>query len=295
MGIAQLLQSKKNQDRIGTTTKVILLIIFSVTFILPLFWLVSTALKTPEQVYAYPLIWIPHPVRLLNFPEAWSVAPFGHFLVNSLITTLIPMAGEVFISSLVAYSFARLRWPGRDKVFALCLATMMMPWVVTFIPVFIEFSQLGWVNTFLPLIVPALFGNAFYIFLIRQFMLTLPKEMEEAARMDGANTLQIFTQVVLPLITPALTTVAIFSFMSHWNDYLGPMIYLHAPELKTLILGLATFESMMMGTGGSYGFLSSRLHLLMAMTLLIDIPCILIFLIFQKYFVEGAILSGLKV
>ena len=171
---------------------------------------------------------------------------------------------------------------------------MILPGIVTFIPTFILYSKLKWINTFLPFIVPGFFGNAFYIFMLRQFMLTLPEGLEEAAKIDGANTFQAFALIILPLLGPALATVAIFSFMGHWNDFFGPMIYLHRPHLKTLMLGLANFESMMTGVGGGFGLVSSRLHLLMAITLLVDLPCILMFLAFQKYFVRDVIMSGFK-
>ena len=282
------------REALRSSAILLLLIVFSGPFILPLFWLLSTALKAPEQVYVYPPQWIPNPIRLENFREAWTAAPFGRYLVNTIITTALPLIGEVFVSACVAYSFARTRWPGRDLAFSLCVATMLMPWVATFIPVFLLFKTLGWVNTFLPLIVPSYFGTPFYVFLLRQFMLTLPHELEDAARMDGANTFQIFGRIILPLLGPSLATVAIFSFMNHWNSFMGPMIYLHSQKLKTLSLGLATFESAMMGTGGSYALVSSRLNLLMAAAFLICVPCIVIFFLFQKYFVRDAVMTGLK-
>ncbi len=294
MSVGRLTQSRRFQDSVAKAVALLLLSLFCIPFVFPLIWLVSTALKTPAQVYVSPPIWIPNPVRLRNFAEAWNAAPFGRFLVNSLITTFIPMMGDVFVSAMVAYSFARVRWPGRDKIFSLCLATMILPGIVTFIPTFILFSKLKWVNTFLPLVVPAFSGSAFYIFMLRQFMLTLPEGLEEAAKIDGASTFQAFARIILPLMSPALATVAIFSFMSRWNDFFGPMIYLHRPHLKTLMLGLATFESMLTGVGGGFGLVSSRLHLLMAITLLVDLPCILVFLLFQKYFVRDVILSGFK-
>jgi ABC-type glycerol-3-phosphate transport system permease component len=233
-------------------------------------------------------------MRWQNFAEAWSVAPFGRFLVNTLITTLIPLVGEVFVSAMVAYSFARVRWPGRDKVFGVCLAVMILPGIATFIPTYILYSKLKWVNTFLPFVVPAYFGSGLYIFMFRQFIVTLPSGLEEAARIDGADTFQIFLRIILPLLRPALASVAIFSFMGHWSDFMGPMIYLQRPQLKTLMLGLAFFESMMMGSGGSFSLVSSHLHLLMAATVLVESPCILVFLLFQKYFVRDIVFSGLK-
>jgi ABC-type glycerol-3-phosphate transport system permease component len=295
MTSTHLIESRKSREAITNFFAYIVLFILSIPFFLPLLWLVSTALKTPVQVYQSPPVWIPNPVRLQNFIDALNVAPFGRFAVNTMITTLIPMIGEIFISAMVGFSFARVRWPGRDKIFGLCLAMMLLPGIVTFIPTFIIFSKLHWVNTFWPFIVPGFFGVPIYIFMFRQFMLTLPKELDEAARIDGASTFQIFTKVILPLLGPILATVAILSFMGHWNDFFGPMIYLQKPNLKTLILGLAFFESAMTGTGGSYSLLtSSRIHLLMAITLIIDLPCILLFIFFQKYFVRDVVFSGIK-
>lgn len=292
---SQTKQSRTVQQATGKALAYVALLILSIPFIVPLLWLVSTALKSPAQVYQSPPVWIPNPIRWENFSDALAVAPFGRFLINSLITTLIPLVGEVFVSAMVAFSFARLRWPGRDLAFSLCLAVMLLPGVVTFIPTFILFSKLGWVNTFLPFIVPAFFGVPLFIFMFRQFMLTLPKELDDAARIDGAHTFQIFTLIILPLLGPILATVAILSFMAHWNDFFGPMIYLQRPHLKTLMLGLAFFESAMTGTGGSYGLVtSSRINLLMAMTLMINLPSIILFIFLQKYFVRDVVFSGLK-
>jgi ABC-type glycerol-3-phosphate transport system permease component len=294
MTAAGFIRSRRRNEVVRKTLAYLLLLLLSVPFAVPLLWLVSTALKTPTQVFVSPPVWIPNPARWENFIEAWNVAPFGRFLVNTLITTIIPMVGEVFVSAMVGYSFARVRWPGRDKVFGVCLAVMLLPGIATFIPTFIVFSRLGWVNTFLPFVVPAYFGVSLYIFMFRQFMLTLPQGLEEAARVDGASTFQTFILIILPLLLPALATVGIFSFMARWSDFFGPMIYLHSAHLKTLMLGLAFFESMLTGTGGAYGLLSSRLHLLMAMTLLVNLPCIAVFFVFQKYFVRDIVFSGLK-
>jgi multiple sugar transport system permease protein len=289
------LQSRQKQEKISNTLAYVALLTLSIPFIVPLLWMVSTALKTQAQVYQSPPVWIPNPVRFENFSDALSVAPFGRFLINTMITTFLPMAGEVFISAMIGYAFARVRWPGRDVIFGICLAVMLLPGIVTFIPTFILFAKLGWVNTFLPFIVPAYFGVPLYIFMFRQFMLTLPKELDDAARIDGASTFQIFLKIILPLLGPIMATVAILSFMAHWNDFFGPMIFLQRPELKTLILGLAFFESAMMGTGGGYSLITtSRIHLIMAITLLINIPSVLLFIFFQKYFVRDVVFSGLK-
>lgn len=297
MAVMNLVKSRTFHEGLSKTGLLVLLTIFAVPFFFPLVWLVSTAFKSSTQIYVSPPVWIPNPISWRNFPDAWKVAPFGHFLVNSMITTFIPMLGEIFVSAMVAYSFARVRWPGRDKIFALCLATMILPSIITFIPVFVMFSKVGWINTFLPLVVPSFFGSAFFIFLLRQFMMTLPEGLEEAARIDGASTFQIFISIILPLLKPALATVAIFSFMAHWTDFFSPMIYLQKLDLKTLMLGLASFESMMSGAGGSrigVAFVSSKLHLLMAMTLLMDLPCIVLFVLFQRYFIRDVVMSGFK-
>jgi ABC-type glycerol-3-phosphate transport system permease component len=286
--------SKNSRRRLRLVIIFALLVILSLPFITPLFWLLSTALKSPEDVYAFPPVWIPQPLQFENFSTAWTAAPFSRYLVNTLITTLIPMIGEVFVSAMVAYSFSRVRWPGRDAVFSVCLATMLLPGIATMIPLFLLFRELNWINTFKPLIVPAFFGQAFYIFILRQFMMNLPPNLEEAARVDGANTFQILFRIILPLTKPALATVAIFSFIAHWNDFLTPMIYLQSPDLKTLSLGLATFESMFTGTGGSYALVSSRLHLLMAAAFLMNLPVIVLFILFQRYFVRDVITSGMK-
>jgi ABC-type glycerol-3-phosphate transport system permease component len=289
--------SRKYNERVSQVITFSLLLIFAIPFIFPLVWLVSTALKSATQIYISPPIWIPNPIRFQNFTDAWKVAPFNRFLVNTMITTIIPMIGEIFVSAMVAYSFSRVRWPGRDKIFSLCLATMILPGIITFIPTFVMFSKVGWINTFLPLVVPSFFGSAYYVFLLRQFMMTLPEGLEEAAKIDGASTFQTFAQIILPLLKPALATVAIFAFMSHWTDFFGPMIYLQKANMKTLMLGLATFESMMSGAGGSAiggAFVSSKLHLLMAITLLIDLPCVILFLLFQRYFIRDIVMSGFK-
>jgi ABC-type glycerol-3-phosphate transport system permease component len=294
MLLERLPESQRRTHLLKYTLIFLALTLLALPFIFPLIWMISTALKTPEQVYAFPPVWIPQPAVFENFIKGWTAAPFTRFLGNSLITTVIPMIGDVFVSAMVAFSFSRVRWPGRDKIFALCLATMLLPGIATLIPVFLEFRALGWINTFLPLVVPSMFGNAFYVFILRQFMLNLPPDLEEAAKVDGASILQIFFRIILPLTGPALATVAIFSFLAHWNDFLGPVIYLHSPELKTLSVGLATFESQMTGTGGNYSLVSSRLHLLMAVAFLINLPCIVLFVMFQKYFVRDVITSGLK-
>jgi ABC-type glycerol-3-phosphate transport system permease component len=189
--------------------------------------MISSSLKPNYQVLEFPPRWLPRPVRWQNYPEALTYVPFGRYALNTLFVSVMNIVGNVVSCTLVAYGFARLRAPGKNVLFLLLLATMMLPYPATMIPIYIGFNALGWVNTFWPLIVPAFFGNAFYIFLLRQFFLTIPEDLEAAARIDGANTWQIIWHVILPVVRPAIATVAIFTFQSTWNDFLAPLIYLH--------------------------------------------------------------------
>lgn len=252
---------------------------------LPFLWMVSTSLKSADKVMMFPPQWIPRPAMWRNFIEGWTTLPFGLYLKNTCIITFIVIVGNVFTASLAAYSFARLRWPGRDFVFILTLATMMLPAQVTMIPVFLLFRNLGWLNTFKPLTVGAwLGGGAVNIFLIRQFMLGLPLELEEAARIDGCSTFGIYWRIVMPLLKPCLAVVAIFTFMGTWNDFMGPLIYLTTPDKVTLALGLQFFQ-------GHYGV---TLHYLMAVSLIVMAPCLIIFLCAQKAFISGITMSGIN-
>jgi ABC-type glycerol-3-phosphate transport system permease component len=259
----------------------------SVVFVAPLVWMLSTALKTNEQLGVWPPVWLPNPIVWENFPQAWQEAPFQIYLENTLFITGMAMIGHFLSCTAVAYGFARLRFPGRDALFLIVLATMMLPSIVTLIPTYILFKELGWLDTFNPLFVPAYFGaagGAFYIFLLRQFFRGIPMELSEAARVDGASHLRILFQLILPLSKPALATVAIFSFMAHWNDFMGPLIYLNSRENYTLTLGLRVF----MRQSGT------QFQSLMAISFLMTMPVILIFFFAQQYFVRGVVMSGLK-
>src|SRR3954469_2415069 len=215
----------------------ILLIPAAFMFLLPFLWMLSTALKPDAQLYAYPPIWIPNPIQWSNFPKAVTFVPFFTYLKNTLIISLSSMVGVVISSALAAYSLARIPWPGRHLLFLMTIATLMLPFQVTLIPVFLVFSHLGWVGDFRPLILPQFFGFAFYIFLMRQFFSSIPMELSEAAYIDGANEFRIFWSVILPLAKPALATVAVFQFIRSWTDYLNPLIYLNDQNLYTLQLG----------------------------------------------------------
>jgi ABC-type glycerol-3-phosphate transport system permease component len=253
-------------------------------FLTPLIWMISSSLKPTYAVLAVPPTLLPNPVKWSNYPEALSIVPFGRFMLNSLFVSVVTVIGHLFSCTLIAYGFARLRAPGRDALFWVVLATMMLPYPVTMVPTFMLFHALGWIDTFLPLTVPAFFGSPFYIFLLRQFFLTLPPELEDAARIDGANTLQIITRIVVPLSGPAMATVAIFTFQATWNDFLGPLIYLGNQRLFTVTLGLNQFRQ-------SY---TTDWAYLMAASLVTMLPIVVIFLIGQKYFVQGIALTGMK-
>jgi multiple sugar transport system permease protein len=252
---------------------------------MPLAWLLSTALKPDEQMAQWPPVWIPSPLVWSHFVDAWSSGNFGLYFVNTATITISATFGQVLTASMAAYGFTRLRFPGRNLLFSVLLATMMLPGVVTLIPTFILFKELRWLDSFKPLIVPAYFGGgAFFIFLLRQFFRTLPPEIFEQATIDGASNYRIYAQIVLPLAKPALATVAIFGFMSHWNDLMAPLIYINSPDKFTLTLGLRRYM----------GLTDVRFQEMMAMALLMTLPVLLVFFFFQQYFIEGVVMSGLK-
>lgn len=262
----------------------VLLSFVALLFIIPLIWMISSSLKPSYAVLEVPPHLFPNPVKWSNYPEALSIVPFGRFMFNSLMLSVITVVGHLVSCTVIAYGFARLRAPGKNTLFWVVLATMMLPYPVTMVPSFMLFNALGWIDTYLPLTVPAFFGSPFYIFLLRQFFLTLPPELEDAARVDGANTVQIITRIVVPLSTPALATVAIFTFQATWNDFLGPLIYLGNQQLYTVTLGLNQFRQ-------SY---TTDWAYLMAASLVTMLPVVLVFIVGQKYFVQGLTLGGLK-
>lgn len=262
----------------------VLLVSMSALFLLPLFWMISSALKPNYQVMAFPPVWIPNPPKWSNFREALTYVPFGRFSINTVIIALGTIVGTVLSCTVVAYGFARLRAPGKNALFVVLLATMMLPYPVTMIPLYVEFNTVGWVNTFLPLIVPAFFGVPFYIFLLRQFFMGIPTEFEDAARIDGANTPQILWHVILPMSKPALATVAILTFQSTWNDFLPPLIYLHDQSKYTISLGLNFFRS-------TY---TINWAYLMAASLVTMLPVVLLFFFAQRLFIQGITLTGIK-
>jgi multiple sugar transport system permease protein len=260
----------------------ILLCAISAAVLFPTLWMLSTALKPDTQVYANPPIWIPDPLRFDNFAKAWSLAPFTRYAINTSLYAVAVVFGTVLSSSLAAYGFAKLRFPGRNLLFAILLSTMMIPGMVTLIPQYILFSRLQWVGTYLPLVVPSFFAGAFFTFLLRQFFMGIPNEFSEAARVDGASDLWIWSRVIMPLSKPALATVAIFTFEGAWDSYVGPLLYLNDERLYTLQVGLQYFRTAS----------QVQWQYLMAAALMVMLPVIIVFYSFQKYFVEGASVTG---
>ncbi len=278
----------KLSNIIWKTIVYVLLIIGSVAMIFPLIWMVLTALKTNLQIMTVGAPWMPKPVEWTNFVDAFTKLPFGSWTLNTVIVTVLTIIGTVISCTLAAYGFARFKVRENNFLFMLLLATMMLPGAVIMIPQYIIFNQIGWVNTYLPLIVPSFFGNAFFIFLLRQFFATIPIDLEEAARMDGLGPFGILIRIILPLTLPALTTVAIFQFNGAWNDFMTPLIYLNDSSKYTLALGINFFKS------GAVGAIPQWNYLMAASTVSL-LPSLIIFFIGQKYFIEGiSISSGIK-
>lgn len=265
--------------------RIILLVVVAFFMLSPFIWLVTSSLKTQINIFQYPPQWIPDPIVWGNYPEALTSKPFGLYLRNSLTIVVLNIVAVVFSSSFCAYGFARIRFPGRDFWFGIVLATLFLPYAILIVPSFMIFSRLGWVDTLLPLIVPLFFGGgAFNIFLLRQFFRTIPEELADAARIDGASEFGIYWRIMLPLSKPALITVAIFTGLGAWNDLLGPIIYLRSQQNFTVAVGLAGFQSQ----------LSNRWDLLMAAATAMTLPVILLFFFAQRYFIRGIVMTGLK-
>lgn len=250
-------------------------------FAIPFLWMLSSSLKTLPDMAQFPPTWIPHPFAWTNYPDAMDVAPFGRFFVNSTIITFAAMLGEIISCSLVAYGFARLHFKGSTFWFVILLSTMMLPSQVTLIPQYILFRDLGWVNTYLPLVVPAYFGSAFYVFLLRQFFLTIPREIDEAAIVDGAGRFAIYSRLILPLSKPIMMAIIAFTFIARWNDFFGPLIYLTSEDKMTVAVGLLAFQE-------------QNQNLMMAASVVALLPVIAVFFLCQRYFVEGITLTGMK-
>jgi multiple sugar transport system permease protein len=272
--------------RLLNTTVFIILVLAAIAFLAPFVWMVSTSLKPLNETMTLPPRWIPSVIQWHNYRDAIdAMGYFWRYLGNSLFLCVMTVVGTVTSSALAAYGFSRIEWKGRDKVFLILLATMMIPFPVIMVPIYSLFKSLGWIGSFKPLWAPSFLAGAFNVFLLRQFFLSLPKDMSEAARIDGCNEFQIFWRIVLPLCKPALLVVAIFQFMATWNDFLGPLIFLTEQKDYTLALGLQSFQSQQGGTAW---------HQLMAASTLVVLPVIAIFFFAQRTFIEGIASTGAK-
>jgi multiple sugar transport system permease protein len=284
--IGSITRSLRFQKTVNQVVVFLLLTLAAIAFLLPLYWMISTSIKPKEQIFVFPIVWWPNPPVWGNYAKALNNPSFKFllFLKNSLYYCLMSTIGLTLSCSLVAYSFARLRWWGRNFWFIVTLATLMIPYPVTLIPRYLIFSQIGWVNTFKPLIVPDFLGNAFFIFLLRQFFMTIPVDYSDSARIDGANDFQIFWRIMLPLARPALVTVALFTFLADWNDFLAPLIYLTDGSKYTLAVGLAAFR-------GQY---RTQWDLMMAASTVVTMPVVILFFFAQKQFIQGITMTGMK-
>ena len=257
----------------------------AVVILAPFVWMLSTALKVPGTEFIYPPQLFTRPLRWNNFSEGWGALPFTRWFLNTSTITLLSVTGAIVSSSLVAYGFARLEFPGRTILFVILLSTMMLPFHVRLIPMFITFRYLGWIDTYLPLVVPFFLGGVpFFIFLVRQFFLTIPLEMEDAAAIDGAGVFTTFLRIILPLSRPVLGVVGVFAFIRVWNDFLEPLIYIHSMDKMTLSLGLRFFQAQDF----------TDWTRLMAVSIVVLVPSLVLFFVAQKYYIHGVVTTGIK-
>lgn len=261
------------------------LIVLSIIFLMPLIWMVTGSFKTQADIGTFPVKWFPDTITTGNYAYGLTAFPLVRYFLNTLAIAVPSMIGAALSSAMVGYGVSRIKWPWRNGLFAILIATMMVPFYVTMIPLFTIYRGIGWTGTYLPLIVPTFFGIPFFIFLMRQFFLTIPTALTDAARLDGAGELRIFFQVILPLCKPALAAVMLFQFLASWGDLLGPLLYLGDSQTYTLSLGLTFFQ-------GAQG--DSRTGPLMAVSTVILVPVIVLFFFAQKTFIQGITMSGIK-
>jgi multiple sugar transport system permease protein len=276
--------STTTAERLNKLISYTALTIGSLFTLFPFLWMISTSLKEQQFMLQFPPQWIPNPINWQNYVDVWSQVPLARGFLNSTFVSVTGTIGVLLASSLAGFSFAKLRFPGRDRIFIMLLATMMIPGAVLLIPQFLLFRSLHWVNTINPLVIPSFFGAVFETFFFRQFFRSLPDDLIDAAKIDGASFLTIYWRVALPLAKPAVATLAVLAFMWRWNDYMGPLIYLQDPEMQTLPVMISTFQSQYIT---SYG-------LMMAASVLSILPIILLFFFMQRNFVEGITMTGLK-
>ena len=280
-----------SESKLGVTTLRRIEIIVTYTLLLagavflmvPFFWMVSTSLKTLDEVQTWPIVWIPSKFIWQNYLDVFTRIPFARFLANSVVLAVSGIIGSLLSSSISGYGFARLRFPGRNILFFVMLTTLMLPTWVVIVPHFMMFSTIGWLDTFLPIIVPSFFGNAFFIFLFRQYFLGIPQELEDSARIDGCSTFRVFVQIFLPMSKPIIATVAIFAFFYYWNDLLYPLVYLRSQTNFPVSLGMRMFQSTM-----------AVVHFprMMAAALMSLTPCVILFFSAQRLFIQGVVVTG---
>ncbi|QSO51567.1 carbohydrate ABC transporter permease [Alicyclobacillus curvatus] len=276
---------RKMRSRIYKTIIFVVLIVLSVTILAPAWWMVATSFKSMKEIMTTSNTFWPKHFHWHNYVAAWEAAPFTRYTLNTAFITLFVVLGTVISNSFVAYGFAKIKFPGRDWLFSILLGTMMIPGFVTMIPTYVIFTKIHWVGTYLPLIVPSFFSGAFFTFMLRQFYRQIPNELLEAAKIDGAGHLYIWWKIMLPLVRPALATVAIFTFNGAWNDFLGPLLYVSNESQYTLQIGLTTFQ----------GQVATQWNYLMAASVVALLPVVLLFFLFQRYFIEGSnIMGGIK-
>lgn len=278
----RLRRKRKLQQVLTESFFYLLMILLAVVFLAPLAWMITASLKPESQVMAIPPTFLPRDFQWENYQRVWETIPV--FLWNSVKLAAISVVGVVFVTSLAAYAFARLEFRGRDVAFSILLSTLMVPGIVTLIPLYIIYREIGWINTHYPLWVPRVLHSVFAIFLLRQFFKQIPQDLEDAARLDGASTFEIYWRIMLPQVMPALAAVAIFSFLDSWNDLFGPLIFLNSPDLQTLPVALKLFQSEYF----------SQVSVLMAAATISIIPVVIIFFAAQRYFLRGIVLTGLK-
>lgn len=278
-----MMQMKRTKGRMGSLLCHVFLIATSLVMIAPFLWMVSTALKGESEIYIYPPRWLPSELHWENFAHVWRTVPFGRFYINSIVVTTLITVSQVFTAALAGYAFARLEFPGRDTIFYMYLATMMVPGQVTMLPLFLIMNRLGWIDTYQGLTIPFL-TSVFATFFLRQFFSTIPRELEDAARIDGCGRLRFLWQIMLPLSRPALGAITLFIFLGHWDDYLWPLVITNSTHMRTLPIGLRFFVE---ESGAQY-------HYMMAASLIALAPVLVLFFLAQRQLIEGIALTGLK-
>ncbi len=284
MQTAEIKKSGINRHVRSKLFAYLVLIVITILLIVPFYWMIATALRSSDQILKLPPSWIPNPITFENFPKVFQEVPFALFIKNSFVLVFWNILGQIFATTLVAYGFTRFRFPGRNTLFLVLLATLMIPNTITLVPQFILFARLGLTNSYLPLILPAFAGSPYLIFLMRQYMLTIPLDLDEAAMLDGANHFQILIHVLMPLMVPALVLVTVFTFVDVWNDFLRPLVYLNDPAKFTVSIGLAFFQ----------GTKFTAWEMLMAGSLMAMLPPAILFFITQKRLMGGIAVTGIK-